>query len=311
LITVISQESSGYYSRPILSHGFSKENIEQTIVLKSIADIEKNQIKMITGAEVKSIDRERRLLELSGEASLHYDKLVIATGSAAFIPPPFVSFSDCFYVFNSLTDLKQLRRLRQKILDRNKQPNWAIVGGGLIGCEIASDIALAGDQVTIYHAMDRLMERQLVAEDSETLLQLLRSKGLTVLFEQAVSAFQKQGEQFSVKVQNQQEPQLFDAIIVSCGFKPRTDLAVAAELDTGRGIRVNQFLQTNDEHIYAIGDVAQLPNEKVYAFIMPIRSQAMWLASHLNGQQEQPWSPPKFNAKAKVHGFKAANPYIF
>ena len=55
----------------------------------------------------------------------------------------------------------------------------------------------------------------------------------------------------------------------------------------------------------------ELPNGKLYAFILPIRNQALWLANYLNGNENRPWSPPVFNPRAKVHGFVAAHPYLF
>jgi NAD(P)H-nitrite reductase large subunit len=72
---------------------------------------------------------------------------------------------------------------------------------------------------------------------------------------------------------------------------------------------VNQYLQTSDEHIYALGDVAELPNGKLYAFILPIRNQALWLAGFLTGQEQNAWTAPVFTTKAKVHGFEAIHPY--
>jgi NAD(P)H-nitrite reductase large subunit len=105
-------------------------------------------------------------------------------------------------------------------------------------------------------------------------------------------------------------PTEFDAVIVSCGFKPRTELAELASLEVGRGIKVNQSMQTSDEAIYALGDVAELPNGKLYAFILPIRSQAHWLAGFIAGLEKKYWTPPAFNTKAKVHGFEAVYPYI-
>jgi len=176
----------------------------------------------------------------------------------------------------------------------------------LIGCEVASDMAVAGDRVTIFHALDRLMERQLVAEDSTTLFKVLQSSGVEVLFNQSVHGIVEEGGKICVETDVNTE---FDAIIVSCGFKPRTELAAAAGLAIGRGIKVNDFLQTNDEAIFALGDVAELPDGKLYAFILPIRSQALWLAHYLAGQEQTVWLPTPFSTKAKVHGFEAAHPY--
>ena len=314
-ITVLTKETDGYYSRPILSHGFSKQDIEQSIIMKTFAQLEQNGIHIISGTEVTAIDRKQRTLTISGGddvvATLNYDQLILAQGSAAFIPPPFLTYRNQFYVFNSLTDLKLLRKFRHSVREHNKSLSWAIIGGGLIGCELASDLNAAGDQVTIFHAMDRLMERQLVAEDSLNLLKHFQSCGVNILLDQAVQSFEHQGDKVSVLIKDTAENKGYDAVIVSCGFKPRTELAEDAGLETSRGIRVNNFLQTNDENIYALGDVAQLPDEKIYAFIMPIRSQALWLAAYLNGDITEPWSPPVFNPKAKVHGFTAEHPYIF
>lgn len=310
-ITVLTWETSGYYSRPMLSHGFSKENIEHSIVLKPFDSLLENNICIISGVEVTNIATDTQTITISGNhelETLSYDKLILAQGSAAFIPPPFQAYQDNFFLFNSLKDLKQLRQLRQPLLDQHKTPHWAIIGGGLIGCELASDLAKAGDQVTLFHAMDRLMERQLATEDSETLINILDDAGVKVLLNQAVQNIQNKGNQTSI-TSNDTEDCLFDAVIVSCGFKPRTEIAELAGLDTGRGIQVDQYLQTSNENIYALGDVAELPNEKIYAFILPIRSQALWLANHLTQSNDVGWSVPVFKAKAKVHGFQAEHPY--
>ena len=312
-ITVLTRESEGYYSRPMLSLGFSREGVEQSIILKPFNKLLENNICVISGVEVTAIDCINRTLYINGVddlETLEYDKLILASGSAALIPPPFQADCKHFFLLNSLWDLKLLRKFRQPFLEQNTPPHWAIIGGGLIGCEVASDLAFSGDQVTLYHAMDRLMERQLVEEDSATLLAVMQTAGINVLLNQAVQGFQKNDDKVIVNVEGDTHPG-HDAVIVSCGFKPRIELAVSANLEIGRGIKVNQYLQTSDEHIYALGDVAELPNGKLYAFILPIRNQALWLANYLTGQEKEPWTPPAFKPKAKVHGFEAANPYIF
>jgi len=154
--------------------------------------------------------------------------------------------------------------------------------------------------------MDRLMERQLVAEDSSLLLKVLQDSGVKVLLNQAVQEFIKEEDKVCVRTEVTAE---FDGLIVACGFKPRTELAELAGLEIGRGIKVNPYLQTSDESIYALGDVAELPNGKLYAFILPIRNQALWLAEFLSGQKQDGWTPPVFTTKAKVHGFEAVHPY--
>jgi len=311
-ITILTKENDGYYSRPLLSQGFSQDDIEQTIIIKSFNEILNKNVGIISGVQVTRIDRSNQRLYIKGVdeiETLEYDKLILAMGSAAFIPPPFLPYQDCFYLLNSLVDLKKLRKLRQSLLLKNKHPHWAIIGGGLIGCEVASDLALANDQVTIFHAMDRLMERQLLEDDSEKLLSVLQSSGINVLLNQEITGFKNTDNKKLVTTSSKQSE--YDGIIVSCGFKPRTELAINAGLDTGRGIKTNQFLQTNDENIYALGDIAELPNGKLYAFIRPIRHQALWLAGYLSQQQKQPWEVPSFSPSAKVNNFEAMHPYLF
>lgn len=308
-ITLITRENDGYYSRPLLSRGFSKNDIEQSIILKTFDKLRDENIAVISGAEITAINRCDKTVAITGscqENSLPYDKLILATGSSAFIPPPFKPYTELFFCLNSLVDLKTLRKFRLGLLNQNRKPDWAIIGGGLIGCEVASDLAFSGDNVTLFHAMDRLMERQLVAEDSTLLLKVLQKSGVKVLLNQDAQGFVKQEDKVCVKAGVTAE---FDALIVSCGFKPRTDLAGLSGLEVGRGIKVNQSMQTSDESIYALGDVAELPNGKLYAFILPIRSQAHWLAGFLAGKEQQCWTPPVFTTKAKVHGFEAVHPY--
>lgn len=308
-ITLITRENDGYYSRPLLSRGFTKNDIEQSIILKPFDKLRDNDINVISGAEITAIHRHDKAIAISGscqEKSLPYETLVLATGSAAFVPPPFRPYHALFYCLNSLGDLKTLRKFRQGFLNANRKPDWAIIGGGLIGCEVASDLAVAGDNVTLFHAMDRLMERQLVAEDSALLLNVLKELGVKVGLNQNVQGFIRQEEKVCVKTDRLTE---FDGLIIACGFKPRTELAETAGLEIGRGIKVNQRLQTSDPGIYAVGDVAELPNGKLYAYILPIRNQALWLAGFIAGREQADWSPPVFTTKAKVHGFEAAHPY--
>ena len=308
-ITLVTREHDGYYSRPLLSRGFSKTDIEQSIILKSFDKLRENNIDVLCGVEVTAINRANKVIAISGscqEKELSYDTLILASGSSAFIPPQFRAYDKLFYCLNSLVDLKALRKFRQDFLTQSQQPEWAIIGGGLIGCEVASDLATAGDKVTLFHATTRLMERQLTSQDSALLLQVLQDSGVKVLFNQSVENLINEDSKVCVRTLLTTE---FDGVIVACGFKPRTELAELAGLEIGHGIKVNKYLQTCDESIYALGDVAELPNGKLYAFVLPIRHQALWLAEFLTGHKQDSWLPPAFTTKAKVHGFEALHPY--
>jgi NAD(P)H-nitrite reductase large subunit len=313
-ITLLTRERRGYYSRPLLSHAFSRPDIETKIVLKSFAALINNFIAVECSADVNQIDRAAKTIHYRQDGldkTLPYDTLVLATGSEALVPPPFFPAVGLFHVLNSLEDMIALRKLSKEIPSHSTRSRWAVIGGGLIGCEIAADLAAAGDDVVLFHALPRLMERQLAEADSTTLLGVLREKfAIEVLLDQAVQGFSGSGMDLTVKLA-EGEIGGFNAIIVACGFKPRTELATGCDLPVRRGIVVDEYLRTADPDIFAIGDSAELPDGRLYAYVTPARSQALWLAKYLAGQTQDPWAIPAFKPKAKVPGFEAAYPYQF
>jgi NAD(P)H-nitrite reductase large subunit len=218
---------------------------------------------------------------------LDYEVLILATGSAARIPAALAPSRPHFLTLNSLGDLLTLRRRFAKSRARRAAPPWAVVGGGLIGCEVASDLGKAGASVTIFHREDRLLELQLSKDQSQALHEHFAAQGIEVHFNQNLGEL----------------PRPYDGVIVATGFVPRIELAKEAGLATGRGITVNEYLRTDDPGIYAVGDVAEVRG-RLYPFVLPIRSQASWLAEHLGGRNDDPWIAPAFTPVIKIHGFK-------
>ena len=295
-VTLVTTETLGYYSRPRLSHGVAlDEAAAAKIVMKAYDAL---GVKVLAGTQATRLDRERQQLVLDGGAALDYDVVVLATGSASRIPPALANWYAHFLTLNSLDDLLRLRHRRAQALARGKRPHWAVIGGGLIGCELASDLRRAGDDVTIFHREKRLIELQLSEGQSDALHAHFDRQGVAVFYEQDVRAA------FAGSVQTPaRDFGPFDGVIVSTGFAPRIDLARDAGLTTARGIVVNEYLRTADPTVYALGDVAEVGG-KLFPFVSPIRSQALWLGEHLQGKSDAPWQPPAFKPVIKVHGFK-------
>ena len=286
-VTLVTSEAHGYYSRPRLSHGFALSEAAAAKILLKRFDALAPGVRVRAGIEAWLIDREEQRLVLKDGEALDYEVLILATGSAARIPPALIPSRPNFLVLNSLDDLLTLRRRRAKLLARGRTPRWAIVGGGLIGCEIASDLHKAGDAVTLFHREKRLIELQLSESQSEALHAHFAARGVEVRYGQDLDEL----------------PRPYDGVIVATGFAPRVALADEAQLPTARGIVVNQFLRTADPSIYAVGDVAEI-NSRLYPFVSPIRSQALWLAEHLEGRAAAGWTPPPFRPIIKIHDFK-------
>jgi NAD(P)H-nitrite reductase large subunit len=299
-VTLVTSEAQGYYSRPRLSHGVALDDAGAAkIVMKPYDAL---GVKVLAETQAALIDRARRQLVLDGGAALDYDVLVLATGSASRIPPALANWHAHFLTLNSFDDLLRLRHRRAQAVARGKRPHWAVIGGGLIGCELASDQRKAGDEVTIFHREKRLIELQLSEPQSQALHEHFTAQGIALWYEQDVRAA------FAGTVQTPvRDFGPFDGVIVSTGFAPRVELARDAGLAVARGIVVDEYLRTADPAIYALGDVAEIGG-KLYPFVSPIRAQALWLAERLQRKSDAPWQPPVFKPVIKVHGFKPDQP---
>lgn len=310
-IRVLTQETHGYYARPMLSHGFTRDDIEEKIILKSFDTLRALGIAIDAGCTVTSIDRDQRQVHVlinGDERTLPYDRLILAPGSEAFVPPPFQPYLPLLRFVNSLDDVIGLRRLRERAIDKHTRPSWAVIGGGLIGCEVASDMIRAGDAVTLIHPLPKLMERQLEDPDALALQEILSEQGITLRLDQAVKSIRGLEDTLEVELEDEVVGP-FTGIVLSTGFKPRIQLATAAGLQTQRGICVDPWLRTSDPAIYAVGDAAECDDGQIYAYVLPVRQQATWLARHIAGQESNPWVPPNFKPRAKIHGFNASLPY--
>lgn len=298
-VTLVTGETLGYYSRPRLSHGVAlSEEAAAKIVMKPFVALA--GVRVLAGTRAVAIERKRRRLLLEGDGHVDYDVLALATGSAARIPPVLLPSQPHILTLNSLDDLLTLRRRHAKSRAEGRTARWAVIGGGLIGCELASDLHKAGDAVTIFHREARLIELQLSEPQSHALHEHFAARGVEVRYGQDVRGI----DRHSVYTADGSAGP-FDGIIVSTGFAPRTDLAVDAGLVARRGIVVDDCLRTADPAIYALGDVAEVGG-RLFPFVSPIRSQALWLAKHLDGEGAPAWTAPAFTPVIKVHDFKPA-----
>jgi NAD(P)H-nitrite reductase large subunit len=297
-ICLVTDETLGYYSRPRLSHGVALDDQAAARIVMKRYEALAPAARVFAGSEAWRIDRAKHRLVLADGRRLPYEVLVLATGSAARIPPVLATSRVNFLLLNSFDDLLTLRRRRAKVLAHGKVPHWAVIGGGLIGCELASDLRKAGDAVTIFHRESRLIELQFDESHSQALHEHFIRQGIAVRYSQDVRAVTS-----GMVATANGESGPFDGVIVSAGFAPRIELARDAELPTARGILVDEYLRTSDPSIYALGDVAEIGG-RLYPFVSPIRSQALWLAQHLEKRTAAPWQPPAFKPIAKIHGFK-------
>jgi assimilatory nitrate reductase electron transfer subunit len=284
-VTVLGAEAHPAYNRILLSSVLAGKHRPSDIALLTRA-------KARTNATVIGIDRAAKTV-LTQEDTIPYDHLVLATGSSASVPP--IPGLREALTFRTLDDC-------QRILDAAKDGQSAIVlGGGLLGLEAARGLAGRGLRVEVVHAVGHLMERQLDPGASRVLERTLADLGITVhLGAKTISATAN-----SLTLADGRTLTA-DLVVVACGVRAETTLAREAGLAVDRGVIVDERLRTNDRHISAIGDCAQLGDE-VGGLVAPAWEQARVLAQQLTGVDPLAvYRPPAPVTRLKASGIDLA-----
>lgn len=219
-------------------------------------------IEARTNTEATAIDRENKTVAytnlLSGEAgTLEYDKLIIATGAVPRIPPIPGTDLEGITTLQSMKDADFLR----EISDEQEIKKAVIIGGGLIGIETCEALQLANIDITVVELLPQLLTF-LDWELAKLVENHVRSKGANVITDNGIIEFQgENGKLTGIKLQNGAELPC-ELAVVAIGVVPNTRLAKEAGLkigDTG-GIEVDEYMQTSDPDIYAVGDCVESYN---------------------------------------------------
>lgn len=215
------------------------------------------RVDVRTENEVIFIDRKRKTVTVrqSSEDTYEesYDKLLISTGASPVRPPlPGIDLSGIF----TLRNVADTDRIKEYI-NRHAPRKAVVVGAGFIGLEMAENLHAQGAKVSIVEMGNQVMA-PIDFSMASLVHQHLMDKGVNLYLEQAVASFERDGKGLKVNFKNGQSIAA-DIVILSIGVRPETNLARAAELTIGPagGIAVNDYLQTSDESIYAIGDAIE------------------------------------------------------
>jgi NADPH-dependent 2,4-dienoyl-CoA reductase/sulfur reductase-like enzyme len=250
-LILIGDEFHPPYERPPLSKGLLQGTIDLAgCSLCDSVQLAELGIEHLAGNPVKCLDPRQHRLQLADGSWLHYARLLLATGGRARLLP---------YVPEHLLNVLYLRTHDEALaLRASLRPNarLVIIGGGFIGLEVAATARALGCTVTLLEAGPRLAGRVLPERLSSVLLELHRSQGVDVRLNVAIEAVQGTTRVESVQlVDGQLLP--CDLVVVGIGMQPNTELAMAAGLEVGQGIRVDAQLRTSAPDIFAAGDVCE------------------------------------------------------
>ncbi len=299
-LIVFGEEMRPAYDRVHLSEFFNGKSAEELQLAPSSWYADKG-IELIIGDPILEIDRKAKSVRSYLGRVAYYDYLILATGSAAFVPPiPGVEKAGVF-IYRTIEDLVLMQSWAPKA------KTGAVIGGGLLGLEAAKAmIDLGVCDTHVIEFAPRLMPRQIDDAGSSLLQGKLESLGLTIhtskntqeiLGESAISGMQFQDESILP----------VDMLVISAGIKPRDELARACGLEVGPrgGIVVNQYMQTSDHHILAIGECA-LYEGMIYGLVAPGYDMAEAAVSTLLGL-EKTFQGFDMSTKLKLIGVDVAS----
>lgn len=215
---------------------------------------------------ITEIDRNSKYILDSTGYKQHYSKLIIATGSSPHVPQIKGIEKAGVFRFRSLDDVQQL------VARRARSHRTVIIGGGVLGLEAARAMSRQNTDVIVIDHNERLMSSQLDDDAAALLKSHVTDLGITVHLRSGVKEILGDDRVSRIVLRNGTEIDC-DTIVLATGIKPNVDLARKAGLAVGKGIRVNDNLQTSDENIYAIGECAE-HRKTIYGLVAPGYEQA-------------------------------------
>jgi nitrite reductase (NADH) large subunit len=307
-ITMFGDEPYGNYNRILLSNVMNGSQDPTEIFLNSLPWYDANEVKLRAGTRVSKIDRYAKLVYDAAGDAVPYDKLIIATGSRAFIPPMDGVYTESGELRKGVYGFRTLDDCRAIVEHARQAKVAAVIGGGLLGLEAARGLLNHGCEVHVVHLASRLMNQQLDDAAALMLRRSMREMGVEVHLEKATTHVLYDGDRIT-GLQFKDGSRLdCDLIVVSAGIKPNSELALAAGLTVERAIVVdNQMRSVDDQSVYVVGECAQ-HRGMVYGLVAPLWDQAKVLAQHITGKDHSAqYAGSKLATKLKVMGIELAS----
>jgi nitrite reductase (NADH) large subunit len=289
-IDVFAEEKYHYYPRPNLIEFMAGNLPLEKIFAFSEEWYNQQKIKVRLQKPVKKIMPDSQEVETEDNQKEKYDVLLLASGSLPFIPPFTGVEKHGVFTLRTLEDaLEILEYLKnhQKV---------AVIGGGLLGLEIARALSSRGAKVDVVEFFDRLLPRQVDGQGSSILKAQIEKMGMNIHLGLATEEILGHDEVNGLRFKGGHDLEV-DMAVIAAGIRPDIRIAKEAGLETDRGLVVDDYLQSSQPKIYAAGDVVQHKGN-IYGIIPASFAQAQVAAANMLGQREKyegtiPWNTLK------------------
>lgn len=292
-ITVLGDEPHAPYNRILLSAVLEGTHRVDALTLREPQWYADHDVDLRLGSRVLGIDRERRDVMLVDGTCLPFDRLVLATGAIPSLPPirGLVRMDgrlhDRVHAFRSLDDCL---RLDAAISSGAGNARAVVVGGGLLGLQVARALSIRGLQTEIVEGGEHVLRTQLSSAAGGVLARELNRLGTVVYTGARAIRLHEEADSLGLRLDNGFTLDT-DLVVLTAGCRPSTALARGAGLSTRRGVLVDDHLASiDDPQIHAIGDCAEHAGVTT-GFVPPAWEQAGLLAAHLSAAPDQPVDP--------------------
>jgi nitrite reductase (NADH) large subunit len=293
-VTLLGAEAALPYDRVRLSQLLTGESDIPGLITHDLAALAAAGVRFHPGTAVAAIDRAARAVRTARGEVLAYDRLVLALGSSALrLPLPGGDLPGVL-AYRDLDDVRAMLRLAAP------GGRAVVIGGGLLGLEAAVGLAARGQRVTVVHALDWPMERQLDRVAGGLLAGRLGGRGIAFAMPAKTVAIEGTGQVEAVRLDDGRALPA-DLVVQAVGVRPNAALAAAAGLPVGRGIVVDDAMRTADPAIYAIGECAEHAG-RIIGLVAPALQQAEVAVQSIAGEAAVRWRPAADAAALKVSG---------
>lgn len=281
-IVVFCKEAYPFYNRVLLPEYVSEELTWEQLQKLREGELERFNIRLETNNPVEEINKEDKFVIDSKGEKHTYDVILMATGSRAFVPKEVPIHLPGRFTMRERSDADDLKQYLVDSQVPQDQQHVVIIGGGLLGLELAASLRKIGVNITIIQRGSRLMERQLDVVASKLLADDVKDRGIQIYFDNEVdTAVNTSNYNLSVTLKTGREINC-NAVVYSIGTIPNIELAKKIGLTCKRGIVVNQYLQTSDPDIFAVGEIADYKGS-LYGITAAAEQQADIVAKFLLG----------------------------
>jgi nitrite reductase (NADH) large subunit len=293
-VTVFGEETHVNYNRVLLSSVLAGEKAADDIVINDLEWYRRHGITLRLGVRIVDVDAAAKTVVGNDGSVTPYDALLLATGSSPWLPPIAGLDKDGVFAFRTLDDTRSL-------LDRAGTKTRAVViGGGLLGLEAARGLQVQGCRVTVVHLLETLMERQLDPSGGAYLRSKIETLGVDVLLGRSTRAIL--GDEAVTGVEFSDGSTLAaDLVVVAAGIRPNVELGRKAGITVNRGIVVNDFMETSNPDVFAVGECTE-HNGICYGLVAPLFEQGKVLAATITGNKGPTYTGTVQAAKLKIMG---------